>query len=130
MPVVAEFDFIPDLTSSGRHSSTSVPEDPLNGSCSSKDLRRSQSYSLQAAPTAPLKSIDELLRTLELMHDRFIARNLRAAGLGGVDPVDDEKIYGKLDANANMLTGQSLLMAVLTNVDDPDKQVRVHKRTV
>lgn len=69
-----------------------------------------------------LRSQEELERHLELMHDRCISRNLKAAGLGGVD--NEEEFYGRLDANAQMETGESILLATIERIHDEEKQVR------
>lgn len=71
-----------------------------------------------------LKSMTELQQHLELMHDRCIARNLRAAGLGGFE-VEDEVIYGVLDANAHMVTGETMLVATILHLKEPDRLVCV-----
>ena len=55
------------------------------------------------------------------MHDRCISRNLKAAGLGGVD--NEDEFYGRLDANAQMETGESLLVATIQRIHDEEKQV-------
>lgn len=70
-----------------------------------------------------LKDDDDLLRHLELMHDRCITRNLQAAGLGGLDAQQEKLIYGNLDPNARMITGESVLIAVIKNVKDVEAQV-------
>uniref|UniRef100_A0A914UVQ8 ANK_REP_REGION domain-containing protein n=1 Tax=Plectus sambesii TaxID=2011161 RepID=A0A914UVQ8_9BILA len=79
----------------------------------------------EAAPPKELQDMDELRRHLELMHDRCIARNLRAAGLGTFEAVDEKKVYGMLSSNARMAdTGESMLWAVINRVHDVDKQCR------
>lgn len=69
-----------------------------------------------------LKDMTELQQHLELMHDRCIARNLRAAGLGGFE-VEDEVIYGVLDANAHMASGETMLTATILYLKEPDRLV-------
>lgn len=76
------------------------------------------------APGVELKDMEELRRHLELMHDRCIARNLRAAGLGTFEAVDEQKVYGMLSSKSRMAdTGESMLWAVVNRVHDIDRQV-------
>lgn len=71
-----------------------------------------------------LKDMNELKQHLELMHDRCIARNLRAAGLGGFE-ADEEVIYGVLDPNAHLITGETMLTATVLYIKEADRLVRV-----
>lgn len=78
----------------------------------------------EEGPPVFLKDMDDLRRNLELMHDRCIARNLRAAGLGTFEAIDECTVYGKLTTKARMIdTGESMLWAVINRVHDVDKQV-------
>lgn len=84
-------------------------------------------------PEAPPVPIDphvvqdatDLQRRLEMMHDRCIARNLRAAGLGGYEADQDDAIYGVLDPNARMATGEPMLIGTMLCIEDQDRQVTV-----
>uniref|UniRef100_A0A915JLK0 Uncharacterized protein n=1 Tax=Romanomermis culicivorax TaxID=13658 RepID=A0A915JLK0_ROMCU len=71
-----------------------------------------------------IKNFDHLMINLELMHDRCITRNLQAAGLGGLEPDQEDAIYGHLDPNAVMSeTGDSMLIATIKLVESVEKMV-------
>lgn len=65
----------------------------------------------------------DLESLLERLHDRCVARNLRAAGLGGINTVEEEKIYGRLDPNMRMANGDPVLHATIDFCANPQLQV-------
>lgn len=71
-----------------------------------------------------IRDYSQLQHRLEMMHDRCIARNLRAAGLGGYESENDNTVYGVLNPNARMSTGEPMLIGAIIYVHDPDRQVR------
>jgi hypothetical protein len=82
-------------------------------------------------------TVDEMTNQLELMHDRCvcvfniflillscIARNLRSAGLGSIDAIQEERIYGILNPDAKLRpTDEPLIFAVLNHIKDVAKRV-------